>query len=78
MTFHYDADQDQLAVQFSDRTGVEASEIAPGFVVDFDEAGHVVGFEIEHASEHVDLERLDLGALPVAQLNWRSASTLAA
>ena len=78
MTFHYDAALDQLAVQFTDRTGVEAQEVAPGFIVDFDETGRVVGFEVEHASQQVDLERLDLGALPVTQLNWRNAATLAA
>jgi uncharacterized protein YuzE len=68
MTFYYDQELDQLAVQLVDRPSVESAEVAPGFVVDFDSEGRIVGFEVEHASKQVDLERLTLGALPVSEL----------
>lgn len=68
MTFHYDAEQDQLAVRLAERPSVESEEVAPGFVVDYDAEGRVVGFEVEHASRHVDLRRLTLGALPLDEL----------
>lgn len=78
MTFHYDAGLDQLAVQLADRPSVESEEVAPGFVLDFDEAGRVVGFEVEYASRTMDLTRLDLGALPVEHLVWRKSQPQAA
>lgn len=55
MIFHYDEDLDQLAVQIADRPAVESEEVSAGFVLDFDAEGRVVGFEIEHASESIDL-----------------------
>lgn len=78
MTFHYDADLDQLAVQFAERPSVESEEVSPGFVLDFDADGEVVGFEVEHASRSMDLEHLDVGALPMAEVTLRRASALAA
>ena len=78
MTFHYDADLDQLAVRLAERASVESEEVAPGFVLDFDAEGRVVGFEVEHASRSMDLEHLDGGDLPLADVVLRRSSTLAA
>lgn len=77
MTFYYDADLDQLAIQFADRAAVESEEVAPGLVLDFDAEGRVVGIEVAHASETMDLSRLDVGALPVAELLLRKPSLAA-
>lgn len=78
MTFHYDPDLDQLAVRLVARPSVESEEVAPGFVLDFDADGNVVGFEVEHASRRMDLRQMDLGALPVEHLIWRKAASVAA
>jgi uncharacterized protein YuzE len=40
-----------LYIKLADRPGKEASEVAPGVVVDYDASGQVVGIDIEHASQ---------------------------
>ena len=47
---------------------VESQEITPGIVLDFDEHGHVIGIEIEDGSKRIDLSKLELKALPLANL----------
>ena len=39
-------------------------QIAQGLVVDFDAQGNVVGIDIDHASEKLDLKTLETGSLP--------------
>jgi hypothetical protein len=39
-------------------------EIVEGLVVDLDEKGDVVGFDIDHASRKLDLSRIETIALP--------------
>ena len=68
MLFQYYPDSDMLYLQLADRTSTESEEVAPGIVLDFDEHNQVVGVEIEDASKSVDLSRLELRALPVADL----------
>lgn len=64
MKVHYDVETDSLYIDFSDEPGADAREVAPGIVLDFDRAGRVVGIDIQHASEVVDLGRLDTEAFP--------------
>lgn len=49
--FDYDPETDSLYIKLADRPGKEASEVAPGVVVDYDASGQVVGIDIEHASQ---------------------------
>ena len=51
-------------------TGVstESEEAAPGVVLNFDERNRVIGIEIEDASTFIDLSRLEVSALPIANL----------
>ena len=51
MRFDYDPETDSLHLKLADRPGQEASEVAPGVVIDFDAYGQVVGIDIEHASQ---------------------------
>jgi len=46
----------------------ESEEVAPGIVLDFDERNQVIGIEIEDASTFIDLSRLEMSALPSANL----------
>ena len=64
MRVNYDAETDSLYVDLSDRTSVDSREIAPGVVADFDEHGELVGLDIDHASQLVDLSRFDVQGVP--------------
>jgi uncharacterized protein YuzE len=68
MLFQYHPDSDMLYFQLADRISTESEQVAPGIVLDFDERNQVVGIEIEDASKLVNLSRLELRALPVADL----------
>jgi uncharacterized protein YuzE len=65
MKFHYYPDTDSLSIDLSERTGHDSREVAPGVVLDFDDAGRLVGIDIDHASEIVNLSRLEAEALPL-------------
>ena len=65
MTFDYFADTDSLYIDLAERPSVESEEVAPGVVLDFDQEGHVVGIDIDHASKLVDLSRLATTSLPL-------------
>ena len=64
----YDQETDMLYIGLRSGPSVESEEIAPGFVLDFDTVGNVVGIEIEEASRKVELGRLELVALPLQDL----------
>ena len=68
MVFQYHPDTDMLYIKLADRVSAESEEAAPGIVLDFDEHNRVVGIEIEDASTFIDLSRLEVLALPVANL----------
>jgi uncharacterized protein YuzE len=68
MLFEYFPDSDMLFIRLADRASTESEEISPGVVLDYDEHNRVVGVEIEDASKSIDLSRLELRALPLADL----------
>ena len=68
MKFHYYPETDSLYSDLSERTSVDSLEVAPGVVLDFDAKGHLVGIDIDHASQTVNLSRLEATALPVTEL----------
>jgi len=68
MIFEYYPDTDMLHIKLITGVSTESEEVAPGIVLDFDEHNRVIGIEIEDASTFIDLSRLDLSALPVANL----------
>ena len=70
MKFHYDALTDSLYIDLVDRSGVDAREVAPGVVLDFDEDGNVVGIDLDHASRVADLSRLEAVSLPVGAVSF--------
>lgn len=67
MKFHYYPDTDSLYIDLSDKVGAEAREVAPGVVIDFDAKGHIVGIDIDHASQLVDLSRIETESLPLVK-----------
>ena len=65
MRLHYHPETDSLYVEFKAGHGVETREVSDGLNVDLDAAGEVVGFDIYHASQRVDLSTLEAEALPL-------------
>jgi len=68
MIFQYHPDTDMLYIQLASGVSTESEEVAPGIVLDFDERNRVIGIEIEDASTFIDLSRLEVSALPIANL----------
>jgi uncharacterized protein YuzE len=68
MIFQYHADTDMLYLQLTAGVSTESEEVTPGIVLDFDASGRVIGIEIEDASKFIDLSRLEVSALPIANL----------
>ena len=64
MKLSYFPETDSLCIELADRPGADAEEIRPGIVVDLDEAGVVVGIDIERASQVLDLSRVVTSNLP--------------
>lgn len=66
MKFKYYKDTDSLYIDLSEKKSVDSKEIAPDIVLDFDGKGHLVGIDIDHASQHVNLSKLEAGGLPLS------------
>jgi uncharacterized protein YuzE len=54
MKIVYDPDADMLQISFSAHAVEETTQIAPGFILDYDEDGRVVGLELRKASQRMD------------------------
>jgi uncharacterized protein YuzE len=54
MKLNYYQDTDSLYIDLSPAVSSNSKEIGDGFVVDFDQAGRIVGIDIQQASEHLD------------------------
>jgi uncharacterized protein YuzE len=75
MRFHYYPETDSLYVDLSEKTSVDSREVAPGVVLDFDAEGRLVGIDIDHASQVVNLSRLEVEALPFTTVSLVGAKT---
>ena len=67
MKVQYYPETDSLYIDLSARTSVDSQEVASGVVLDVDDAGQLVGIDIERASHIVDLSRLDAESLPISR-----------
>jgi uncharacterized protein YuzE len=52
MKLEYDPLADALYVRLNDQPIIESEQIKPGIVLDYDEAGNVVGIEVLSTSKH--------------------------
>jgi uncharacterized protein YuzE len=64
MKLHYYPETDSLYIDLNSRPSADSREIAEGLVADFDAEGNVVGIDIDHASEKLDLKTLEAISLP--------------
>jgi len=65
MRLNYYPETDSLYIDLSEKKSVDSKEVAEGIVVDFDETGTVVGFDIDHASKVVNLQKLESDSMPL-------------
>lgn len=63
MKLSYYPETDTLYIDFKDEPGADTREVAQDVVIDLNAGGGIVGVEIEHASEKVDLSRLETEGL---------------
>ena len=64
MKLHYYPETDSLYIDLNSRPSADSREVGEGVVVDFDADGNVVGIDIDHASQKLDLNTLEAVALP--------------
>lgn len=65
MKINYYPDTDSLYIDLSHKVSVESREVSDGVVLDYDEAGNLVGVDIDHASSKLDMREIVLGHLPL-------------
>ena len=68
MKISYDQATDSLYIHLSDRASVDSDEVQEGVVLDFDANGALVGIDLQHASQRVDINNLSVSKLPLGQL----------
>lgn len=55
MRLSYDPETDSLYIHLVERPSADSDEVADGVVLDFDEAGGIVGIDVQHASQHAGI-----------------------
>ena len=68
MKLHYYPATDSLYIELSEVASKDSQEVASGVVLDFGADGRLVGIDIDHASQMVNLSRLEALGLPLATL----------
>ena len=58
MKVEYDVTTDSLYISLKEGVSAESEEVTDGVVLDFDDAGRVVGIDIQHASQRADIDKL--------------------
>lgn len=67
MKIRYYPDTHSLTIQLVNRPGVEAEEVTPGLVVDFDAEGRPVSIEFEDASG-LDVSEIEISGVPLTKV----------
>jgi uncharacterized protein YuzE len=74
MKIAYYPDTDSLYIDLSERSSVETREISDGVHLDYDEAGSLVGIDIDGASKKLDLTTINLANFSGATKVLRTAA----
>jgi len=69
MKISYDKATDSLYIHLSERASVESDEVNDGVVLDFDANGALVGIDVQHASQRMDINSLSVSKLPIGELS---------
>jgi uncharacterized protein YuzE len=62
---NYYPDTDSLYIDLSSKPSVESREVSEGVVLDYDDAGNLVGIDIDNASRKLDLSEVVTSRIPV-------------
>ncbi len=65
MKLNYFPDTDSLYIDLSQKPSVESQEVSEGVVLDYDSEGNLVGIDIDHASQKLDLRELVTNHIPL-------------
>jgi len=65
MKLHYYPETDSLYIDLAAGPSTDSRVISDDLVVDYDEAGHIVGLDIQNASAQLDLSRIETEHLPI-------------
>ena len=65
MKLHYYSETDSLYLELKPEPGAETREITDGVNADLNDAGEIVGLDIDHAWRHVVLTTLGIADLPL-------------
>ena len=68
MRLNYDVATDSLYIHLAERPAVDSDEVVDGVVLDYDEAGALVGIDVQHASQKADIRRLAVSHMPLTDL----------
>ena len=71
MKITYNKETDSLYFRLSDQPSTESSEVVPDVVLDFDAEGRLVGIDMDHASQHVDVTSLEASGFPLGTITAR-------
>ena len=74
MKLNYDVETDSLYTDLNSRPSADSREIQDGVVIDMDAKGKIVGIDIQHASETLDLATLEAESFPASMLRPRTSS----
>ncbi len=69
MKIEYSKEADALYIVLKEESVAKSREVEEGIVIDFDEAGHVIGVEVldvSHRLTHGELSNVHLEHLPVS------------
>lgn len=69
MKFNYYSETDSLYIDLAERPAQDSMEVTPGVVLDFDAKGQIVGIDIDHASQIVNLKKIEAESLPLSNLS---------
>jgi len=64
MKLNYHPETDSLYIDISERPSTESREISEGVVLDYDIDGHLVGIDIDNATNKVELKTPIVSRLP--------------
>ncbi len=67
MKLHYYPETDSLYIDLNAKPSTDSREVAEGVVIDLDASGRVVGIDIQHASQILDLDTLETESLPASK-----------
>lgn len=68
MKLHYYPETDSLYIELSPAPSSATQAVSDSVNIDFDASGGVVGIDIDHASQQLDLTTLETSALPLQAL----------